>query len=146
EAVQLAKLSGFSLRLEAEEQAIMGTFHNGPLSTLRVVGYVGSVLYILLIFYTAYKAFLLTKRTKDTPFFPLTLLTTVPTIIVPFLFLIGGGFYDIDLERTIYAIGMIKLITRSFNEYEALELNKNRPGQADRASLQDLRPRLSFAG
>ena len=113
ESVQYAVANHLDLRLQAEEQAIMGGFHNGPLSTIRVVGYIGLTLFYITIITIAVKAWGLVRRSKNTLYFPLALLICIPAILHPFIFTFVYGAFDNDMSGIILRIGMLNLLENS---------------------------------
>lgn len=129
-AVQLAQDERIAQNIEAEGQAIMGGFHHGPLSTIRVVGYVGMVFYAALLCAVARKGWILVRRAKETPFLPLTLFVAIPTILSATFYFIGGGNFDPDFERTIFALGMLKMIEASLVAQESAEAVVPQPSAA----------------
>ena len=130
EAVQRGIALQISQNLEAEALAIMGQFHNGALQAVRVIGFVGLGLYFFLLYGTAFQALRVLKRCKGTPFYTLAFLMTLLSIGTAVDLLHGGAILDFDVERTIFRIGMLNLISRSLNEYL----------ESDLANLKNLRP------
>jgi len=105
-----------------ENAAITGCYHSLPLSAIRTVGYVGLSLYCVLLFCTAVYAWKLILLAKGTPFFPVALFMGVPAIVVPWPELILTGFFDASLQACIFTITMLRMISRSLEQYR-LEQN-----------------------
>ena len=118
EAVQYAEANHITLRIKAEASAIMGTFHNGPISTIRYVGYIGLVFYYILIIVIIGKAWDLVQKTKNTQFFPLALLICIPAILHPFFFTFIFGRFDGSLTVTILSVGMLNMLRESLSEFQ----------------------------
>lgn len=122
--VNTAISRGIGTRIAAEGQAIMGGFHHGPLSTIRVVGYVGLVFYFVLLALSMRAAWKLARQTHGSPYYPISIWLCLSTTIPTLLFLVGGGVYDIDLQRTIFSVGMLKLISQSLEEHKQKEAER----------------------
>jgi hypothetical protein len=104
---------------QQENLMISGGVHNGPISTIRFVGYVGLALFLVLLFLVSYRAALLIRRSEGTPFYTMTLLWSVPSFLQPIAFIFIFGAYEGDLPNLIFSIGMQKMIENSLNAYEA---------------------------
>lgn len=113
---------------DRENFMITGTFHNGPISAIKCVGVVGLFLYSVLIFYLAVRAWKLCVMTSGTAAFPLALFVSIPVIYFPFQFLVVTGFYELDLTNSIYAAGLLNLVS---NYYQSLVPKRSRSVQPD---------------
>jgi O-antigen ligase len=96
---------------DRENFMITGTFHNGPISAIKCVGIVGLVLYSVLICYLAVRAWKLCVLTTGTRAFPLALFVGMPVIYFPFQFLVLTGFYELDLTGSVFAAGLLNLVS-----------------------------------
>jgi hypothetical protein len=100
---------------DRESFMIMGSFHNGPTSAIRSVGVVGLTLYAVLLFFLVIRAWKLCVLTQGSEAFPIALFVGIPVIYLPFSFLVLTGFYEIDIQNSIFAAGLINLITNYYN-------------------------------
>lgn len=132
EAVVTAESRGIRMHLDAEGQAIMGGFHSGPISTIRVVGFVGLIVYYLLTLVMACKAYVLIVRAKNTSYFPFALFTLVSTVYYPLMFTFVFGAFDSDIGRTIVTLGLMKALGASLERYPS---NKEASGSAARPAV-----------
>lgn len=126
-------------------QKITGAYHNGPLSAIRFVGVFGLVLYLLLIFGTAFKAIRLIRMTAATPFFPLAMMK-IPTIFSPVFFLFVFGGFDSDLPIAIAAVGGVKILSRSFDDYQASLKSSSAAGPQTTSAPAPAFARTAMAG
>lgn len=118
QAVQTAVSRGIDLRLRAEAQAIMGGFHSGPISTIRVVGYIGLVPFFVMLCLMATLAWRLVVRAKKTPYLPLAVTLGIPAIITPVFFIFVFGAYDSNMPGAIVGLGMLHMLRNSLEDYE----------------------------
>jgi hypothetical protein len=121
-AIQRAVLGwggAFSQAQSNEAAMIKGSFHSGPLSTVRVVGAVGMLVMLLTIFSFAIKAYQLAKASYGTPFFPWCLFMTIPIIYMPFQFIFIFGDYKNDIVTLIMTAGYFKFFETLFSAWKA---------------------------
>lgn len=104
-----------------ETAMIVGNVHNGPLSAIKVVGYVGLVAYLLLFAVVARLAWKTIHRAQGTQFLPVALFMGLPTIFHPFAFIVIFGAFEHDFPTTIFNLGMLKVLNRSLDEYQPKE-------------------------
>ena len=76
---------------DRENFMITGTFHSGPLSTIKYIGVVGFCLYYPLMLYMAVFAWRLCRRAFGTKAFALSLFVGIPIIYEPFNFVYQLG-------------------------------------------------------
>ena len=107
-----------------EHMAISGDFHSGPVSTIRVVGYVGLGLVYILIIAVAKRSIGLIRRAKGSPLFEPVLFFLMPLVFEPLWFTFVFGAYSMWFPSVAVSLGMIKLIE---NSLEATELIKGQP-------------------
>jgi hypothetical protein len=132
---------------DRENFMITGMFHNGPISAIKCVGVVGFFPFLVLIFYLAVRAWKLCVMTSGTAAFPLALFVGMPLIYFPFQFIVVTGFYELDLTYSIFAAGLLNLVS---NYYQDLVPKRSRglptTAQPALAEAELLRPRaLNFA-
>jgi hypothetical protein len=100
-----------------EEFMIMGGVHSGPVSAIRFVGYVGLALYLVLLTFMAIEAWRCCIRAKGTPFQILAFFVAIPIIIEPLFFVLIFGAFDASVPNTIFALGMLRMIKNSLDDY-----------------------------
>ncbi len=130
-----------------EAWMIQGGYHNGPLSALRYVGFIGLLVFMPLQFYLAKRYYNFIKKARGTAYFATALFTGMPVLygVFNFYFLVGG--FDAALPETLLASGILRLIERSFAEDTAEEKAKVpswRSTQRQNAPGRIRRPALSF--
>jgi hypothetical protein len=98
---------------DQESMMIVGNIHNGPLSAIRAVGYVGLIVYLWLAGLVAVWACRIIRRAMGTHLLPLSLFFGLPAIYDPFNFIFIFGAFDASLPATIFNIGMLKMLENS---------------------------------
>ncbi|MCX6875080.1 MAG: hypothetical protein NTW21_14910 [Verrucomicrobia bacterium] len=119
-AYQLASAVGSVNRLgvtgwDLHRQAVLanGDYHSGPVSSVRVVGYVGLIVILLFQFRLAVHAHRQIMRCRGTEWHPLALLIGIPLIWSPFYFVfIFGDFRSASLAL-LMGSAMVRLLERS---------------------------------
>jgi hypothetical protein len=94
---------------DRENFMITGTFHSGPLSTVKYIGIVGFCLYFPLMCYMAVVAWRLCKRARGTSALPLTLFVSIPIIYEPFNFVVVFGALESSYPQTLLWAGFLKM-------------------------------------
>lgn len=94
---------------DRENYMITGTFHSGPLSTIKYIGVVGLVLYYPLLCYMAVLAWRLCLRARGTKVFPLALLVCIPVIYEPFNFVFVFGALELSYLKTLFWAGLMNM-------------------------------------
>lgn len=97
---------------DRESFMITGTFHSGPLSTIRYIGIVGLTFYLVLLLYMAIAAYRLCIRSRSTEAFPLALFVSLPIIYEPFQFIIVFGALEASYPQTLFWAGLLNLASR----------------------------------
>jgi len=105
--------AGFVGGSRHEGHMIRGSFHSGPLSTIRFVGIIGLVLLLCLMIAVFRLALLTIFKTKGTLFFPLALFVGIPFLWLPFHFIAIFGAYDNALKDLILGVGLLNIIYKS---------------------------------
>ena len=98
---------------DRENFMITGTFHSGPLSSVKYIGVVGLCLYFPLMCYMAFLAFKVCLKARDTPALPLALFVCIPIIYEPFNFTVVFGALEGSYPQTLFWAGMLHL-TRNY--------------------------------
>jgi hypothetical protein len=97
---------------DREQFMITGTFHSGPLSTIKYIGVVGLCLYYPLMCYMAIAAWQLCKRARATKAFPLVLFIAIPIIYEPFNFVVVFGALEGSYPQTLLWAGLLNMARR----------------------------------
>ncbi|TSA34354.1 MAG: hypothetical protein D4R65_06245 [Verrucomicrobiaceae bacterium] len=138
---ELLGIGGFMNSAKYEGHLIRGSYHSGPLSTIKRVGFVGAVFLIGLMF-TAFRFCLaVIDRTRNTPFFAWTLFISIPILYLPFEYIFIFGDYTNAITTLFFSGGMLKTIDNSL----ALWKSKENPGPG-RPALQPVQDDLEAPG
>lgn len=98
---------------------IQGQFHSGPVTTIRVVGYVGLALYLSFLIALAIYAWKLAEMTRGSPFqFP-ALFLGVGAVLGPLYFVLIFGSYGDSLPDALFGLGSMKMIKLSYLNWKA---------------------------
>ena len=97
---------------DRENFMITGTFHSGPLSTIKYVGIVGLALYYPLMCYMALLAWRLCVRARGTKAFTLALFVSIPIIYEPFNFVVIFGGLDGNYPQLLFWAGLLNMTQR----------------------------------
>ncbi len=97
---------------DRENFMITGSFHSGPLSTIKYIGMVGLALYYPLMCYMAWLAWRLCKRARGTKAFTLSLFVGIPVIYEPFNFVVIFGGLDSNYSQLLFWAGLLNLTQR----------------------------------
>jgi hypothetical protein len=121
---------------DRENFMLMGSFHNGPVSAIRYVGVVGSLLFYPLLFYMAVVAWRLCRRARNTAAFPLALFVGIPVIYEPFNFIFIFGAYEGSIPQTLFWAGLLNLTSNYLDKIAP------RPAVASGPNIATGRPTL----
>jgi hypothetical protein len=94
---------------DRENFMITGSFHSGPLSTIKYIGVVGLALYYPLMCYMALLAWRLCIRARGTKAFTLALFVGIPIIYEPFNFVIIFGGLDSNYPQLLFWAGLLNM-------------------------------------
>ncbi len=103
-----AGLSGF----DAHRDAILasGDYHSGPVSTIRVIGYLGLLVFLSAQIRLAIHTHRQICRCRGTEWFPLALLIGIPLIMTPMVFVFIFGDFKSSTASFLLSLGMIRLL------------------------------------
>ncbi len=104
--------TGFIGGSDREGTMLLGSFHNGPLSTIKFIGIVGLALYYPLMCYMAVVAWRLCKRAIGTKAFTLALFVGIPIIYEPFNFVFVFGGLDSNYPQLLFWAGLLNMTQR----------------------------------
>jgi hypothetical protein len=97
---------------DRENFMITGSFHSGPLSTIKYIGAVGLALYYPLMCYMALLAWRLCIRARGTKAFTLALFVGIPIIYEPFNFVFIFGGLDSNYTQLLFWAGLLNMTRR----------------------------------
>jgi len=114
-AIQMNNLKGGKVGIsgfDAQRQSILasGDYHSGPVSCIRVFGYVGLSLFLLAQIRLAMHAHRQILRCHNTEWLPLALFIGIPIIFAPFVFVFLFGDFKQNAAAFLLATGMIRLL------------------------------------
>jgi hypothetical protein len=96
---------------DRENFMITGSFHSGPLSTIKFIGVVGLCLYYPLMCYMAVIAWRVCKRARGTKAFTLALFVGLPIIYEPFNFIVIFGGLDGNYPQLLFWAGLLNMVS-----------------------------------
>ncbi len=97
---------------DRESFMITGSFHSGPLSTIKYIGAVGLALYYPLMCYMALLAWRTCIRARETKAFSLALFVGIPVIYEPFNFVVVFGGLDSNYSQLLFWAGLLNMTKR----------------------------------
>lgn len=96
-----------------EFMMVSGSYHSGPVSTIRVIGYVGLVVFLIAQIRLAVHAHRLIIRCRNTEWYPLALLLGIRAIYLPFYYVFVFGNFGEDLSIFIVNAALIVLLEKN---------------------------------
>jgi hypothetical protein len=123
-----AGISGFS----AHRESILanGDYHSGPVSSIRVIGYIGLVIFLLAQIRLAVQTHHLIIRYRFTEWFSLTLLVGIPVIILPLVFVFIFGAFKTAAPIFLISCGLVSILKNNLplpnsnRDMESARMNK----------------------
>jgi hypothetical protein len=103
-----AGISGFDAHRESV--LVSGDYHSGPVSCIRVFGYIGLGIFLLAQIRLAVHAHRQIIRCRGTEWFTLALLTGIPLIYGPMFFVLIFGDFKQNAAAFLLAVGMVRLL------------------------------------
>jgi hypothetical protein len=124
EMLAAAKGEGVLTGVQGDQEAhmIQGSYHSGPISSIKRVGYLGLVILLVYMGALARYAWRLIDESTGTPYQLITLYFGIPLIILPFFFFFVFGDYN-DILFMMFSLGMMKMISSSIKAYEIQKIN-----------------------
>jgi hypothetical protein len=105
---------------DRENFMITGSFHSGPLSTIKYIGVVGLALYYPLMCYMAVVAWRLCKRARETTALTLALFVAIPVIYEPFNFVVVFGGLDSNYPQLLFWAGLLNMTSNYVESIKAI--------------------------
>ena len=116
-ALAEAALHGGSSQALQEHYQVTGDFHSGPISTIRMVGYVGLAIFMITLITLMRFAWKIMRRASGTPYALPSLFFGLPLVYLPFGFVFIVGAYKDALIESFIGCAMLKLLDYGLNEY-----------------------------
>jgi len=120
---------------QQEAMMITGSYHSGPVQTVRTLGYVGLIILVLAMIRMAVHAHRQMIRCRGTEWYPLALLIGVPVIVLPPFFVFVFGEFGKDVSVLFLSYGMMSLLEKNLplppyvkQMYQPYMLGRNRLG------------------
>jgi hypothetical protein len=106
-------MMGSGISRQQENMLIVGSYHSGPVHSVRMVGYVGLIVLLLAMFRLAVHAHRQIVRCRGTEWFPVALFFGIPLITQPFFFVFVFGEYHTGFAQTLFGIALIRILERN---------------------------------
>lgn len=102
-------------KLTQQQQFLMacGSYHSGPVSTIRTTGYLGLIILVMAQIRLAVHSHRQILRAKDTEWFPLTLFIGIPLIWSPFFFVFIFGEFGVAAASYLMGAAYVRLLERN---------------------------------
>lgn len=127
-----AGISGFDTQRESILSS--GDYHSGPVSTIRVIGYIGLFFFLIAQIRLAVHAHRQILRCRGTEWLPLALFLGIPMISGPLFFVFIFGDFKGSASAFLLSLGMMRLLENNLplpayivRRREPYQLAKNRP-------------------
>lgn len=112
-AVTRGGKSSSGLLIQQENMLASGSYHSGPVHSVRMVGYVGLLILLLAMIRVAVHAHRQILRCKGTEWSPVALFFGIPLIIHPFFFIFVFGEYHTAVAQMTLGLAMVRLMERN---------------------------------
>lgn len=101
------------LTMQQENMLIQGSYHSGPVQTIRVVGYLGLLILLLAMIRLGVHAHRLIIRCRGTEWQTMAYFFGIPIIIKPIFFLLVFGTFDDAVVHVCIYSGLMDLLHRN---------------------------------
>lgn len=126
---------------------VRGSFHSGPVSSIRFVGYVGLALLFAFQIVFFREAIRLIKECQGTRFFPLAMFIGLWVVYKVFEFYVIFGAYNNYIVDSLFYMGLLHLLRNSMRaeqEQNGAPLKKTSVSTIPIPKLEAIRPRKPF--
>jgi len=115
---QYKSLSG--LTQQQESMLVTGSYHSGPVHTIRIVGYAGLVVLIVVFWRVGVEAHRMISRCRGTEWWGLSLFFGIPVMAYPIFFLFVFGTFEEAITYVFVFSGLIDLLQKNLpvKEYQ----------------------------
>ncbi|MGA0888356.1 MAG: hypothetical protein ACO3S0_10555 [bacterium] len=135
---QISGQAGTSkLTLQQEIMMASNSYHSGPVSTIRAIGYLGLLILLGAQIRLAVHAHRQIKRARNTQWYPLTLLIGIPLISSPIFFTFVFGDFGQAMASFLYGVAMVRLLENSLTPQSLLLNVKNNAHDISLAKISD---------
>lgn len=112
--IEISMTQGYVTDEMSQERAMLaGDFHSGPVTSIRVVGYVGLAVFLLALIVLAVRAHKLIMRSTGQSYFREVLFFCLPMVWQPLFFVLVMGNYKYAAPLFFLQIGMLRLLERN---------------------------------
>lgn len=101
------------LTAQQESMLVNGSYHSGPVHTIRTVGYVGLLILLVAMIRLAVHAHRQIIRCKGTEWFPLALFFGLPVIAHPIFFVFIFGEFPTGVAAWVLGMAMVRLLEKN---------------------------------
>jgi hypothetical protein len=101
------------LLAQQEAMLINGSYHSGPVHSIRAVGYVGLVILLMAMIRVAVHAFRQMLRYRGTEWSPTVMFFGIPLLVQPVFFVFIFGEYQTGVAGTMMGIAMLRLFEKN---------------------------------
>jgi len=105
--------------MSQERAMLAGDFHSGPVTTIKVIGYVGLIILTIAMVVVALRAHRLIMNSRNKPHFKEVLFFCLPLVYMPIVFLFVFGSFKSSIPVWFIQVGLLRLLERNLNENEA---------------------------
>jgi len=98
---------------QQEVMLLQGSYHSGPVQTVRTVGYVGLAVLIIAMIRLAVHAHRQILRCRGTEWYSLALYTCIPVIVLPPFFILIFGEFGKDVSAVFFSYALISLLEKN---------------------------------
>jgi hypothetical protein len=98
---------------QQESMMVTGSYHSGPVQTIRTVGYVGLAVMLVAMIRIAVHAHRQILRCRGTEWYSLALYTCIPVIILPPFFILIFGEFGKDASAVFFSYALISLLEKN---------------------------------
>ena len=98
---------------QQESMMVSGSYHSGPVQTVRTVGYVGLAVLLIAMIRIAVHAHRQILRCRGTEWYSLALYTCIPVIVLPPFFILIFGEFGKDVSAVFFSYALISLLEKN---------------------------------
>lgn len=98
------------LTVQQENMMLTGSYHSGPVQSIRTVGYVGLVVIVLAMFRLVAHFHRLIKSARGTEWFQPTLFLAIPMLVYPIQFIFIYGDFKSAMSLLFFSFGLCRLM------------------------------------
>ena len=98
------------LLIQQENMLVNGSYHSGPVHSVRTTGYVGLIILLIAMIRVAVHAHRQIRRCRNTEWWPVALFFGIPILAQPIVFTFVFGEYHTGVAGTVIGIAMVRLL------------------------------------